>query len=160
MELVNKLWQFVNKDITGREEILELTDGFFGKVVYFGKKGQGGHWEAELRQPKSDDKFSVVIPASKDASLEPYAQLMASLIEDTDSMFKRCQQAFEIEWVKWVNGPFPARWKETFVLNCITLPENAELSDSWSVCYFVNPADRYFTARFQNGKVNDVIVDG
>ena len=160
MELLGKLWQLVEKDITGPVETLELTDGFFGKVVYFGTKGQAGHWEAELRQPRSDDKFSVVIPAGKEASLEPYAYLMANLLDDMDSMFKCCRQAFEAEWMKWVNEPFPARWRETFILNCITLPGNANLDDHWSLCYFVNPAERYFTALFHAGKVSEVIVDG
>ena len=160
MELLGKLWQLVEKDITAPVETLELTDGFFGKVSYFGTKGQAGHWEAELLQPKSADKFIVVIPAGKDVSLEPYARLMANLIKDMDGMFTRCQQAFEIEWHKWVNEPFPARWRETFILNCITLPGNASLDDNWSLCYFVNPAERYFTALFNAGKVSKVIVDG
>lgn len=160
MKLLSKLWQFINRDLTGREEILESTHSYFGKVIYFGRKGQDGYWEAELSKPGSDDRFSIIIPAAKEAPFEPYARLASVLTADLDGLFAKCRQDFAAEWTHWCEGPFPAHWRESFELDGIDLPAQADESSEWSVCYFSKPANRYFTAVLTGSKVREVIVDG
>jgi len=36
----------------------------------------------------------------------------------------------------------------------------AKTSEPWEVCYFVEPANHYFTAVFESGEVKGVTVDG
>ncbi len=48
MGLLRKLWQLANGDLLGREEVRESVHPYFGQVIYFGRKGQDGYWEAEL----------------------------------------------------------------------------------------------------------------
>lgn len=158
--MLSKLWQFINRDLAGREEVLESTHFYFGKVIYFGKKGQEGYWEAELPKPGSDDKFSIIIPAAKEASLDPYARLAAVLTADMDGLLAKCRHAFAAEWPHWCDGPFPAHWRESFELDGISLPAQADESNEWSICYFVKPANHYFTAVLMGSTVHEVIVDG
>ena len=160
MKLLSKLWQFVNKDLTGREEVLESSHPYFGKVIFFGRKGYRGYWEAELAHPDLTKKFSVLIPTGKDGAMEPYANFTSSLLKDLDGLFARCKPEFMFEYQKWSNEPFPPDWRRSFVLDGITLPEETDEIEEWSVCYFVEPANHYFTAVFQGGKVREVIVDG
>lgn len=158
MSLLRKLWQFVNSDLLGREEVVESEHPYFGKVVYFGRKGEGGYWEAEFHS--SSKAFSVIIPAQKTELLDPYITLCQNLTNDQESLFARCRPAFETEFAKWSKDPFPSNWREGFVLNGITLPDHADPTNEWSVCYFVPAARHYFTAQFKSGAISGVIVDG
>lgn len=160
MKLLSNLWQFINKDLAGREEVLESTHSHFGKVIFFGRKGQEGYWEAELPKPGSDDMFSIIIPAAKEEPLEPYAHLASALTADLDELFARCRQAFSAEWAHWCERPFPTNWRGSFELDGIILPAQANESNEWSVCYFATPANRYFTAVLRDRKVHEVVVDG
>jgi hypothetical protein len=158
VSILRKLWQFANGDLLGREEVVESEHPYFGKVVYFGRKGEGGYWEAEfLSEPKA---FSVIIPAQKAEPLDPYVELCQTLTNAPEKLFAACRPAFEAEFTKWSKAPFPRDWKEGFVLDGITLPDQADRNREWSVCYFVPAARRYFTAQFKSGAVAGVTVDG
>ena len=81
-------------------------------------------------------------------------------MKDLDGLFARCKPEFTSEYQKWTKEPFPTGWCRSFVLDGITLPEEADDSGEWSVCYFIEPASHYFTVVFQGGRVCKVIVDG
>ena len=158
MSLFQKLWQLANGDLLGREEVFEAEHPYFGKVVYFGRKGESGYWEAEIySEPKG---FSVIIPATRAEPLDPYEALCRSLTNDLGELFARCKPAFEAEFMKWSKEPFPSDWRKEFVLDGITLPDGADQNGEWSVCYFVPATKHYFTAQFKSGSVSQVIVDG
>jgi hypothetical protein len=159
MSLLRKLWQLANGDLLGREEVLESVHPYFGEVVYFGRKSQDGYWEAELSSPTQKDKFSVIIPAQKEETLDSYAALCQALTSDMAELFARCKVAFEIEFAEWTKDPFPTEPTSGFLLDGITLPEAADEKSAWSLCYFVPAAKRYFTAHFADGAVVKVEVD-
>jgi len=127
-------------------------------VLYLGRKGEGGYWEAEL--PAEPETFAVVIPAGKDESLDPYAALCGKLLDDRMELLRRCKAAFEAEFTKWKQASPPPHWEEGCFLDCITLPAAADEANEWSVCYFIAAANRYFIATFRGGALAEVIIDG
>ena len=80
--------------------------------------------------------------------------------EDLDLLFSRCRAAFEPEFLKWAKYPLPESWRRTFKLDGFQVPLEGRPSNTWELCYFVEPAHHYFTAVFENGKVSHVTVDG
>jgi hypothetical protein len=61
---------------------------------------------------------------------------------------------------RWAEKPFPAEWQADFSLVGLGLPEAGDNANPWNVCYFVDAANHYFTAYFEDGRPSYVTVDG
>ena len=154
--LLKRVWRMLNGDLLGREQVIELDHPDLGPIVYFGHKGQGGHWEAELGHPAQPEKFSITLPGPVSGPDPAQAALARSTARDLDALFERCRASFQQEFPKWSRSPWPEGWKAAFVLDGLGF----EGGGRWSACWFVRPANHYFTARFENGVVSEVVVDG
>jgi len=68
---------------------------YFGEMVYFGSKDPGTQ-------------------AGPEASEEAFCK---AVLSDVETLFKRCQTAFEPIFAKWTKQPFPSAWRDGFTLD-------------------------------------------
>jgi hypothetical protein len=80
-----------------------------------------------------------------------------SVLTDLDGLFEKCREAFEKEYMSWTKKSFPSKWKDTFMLDGFSVPPHGNPGAAWDVCYYVEPANCYFTARFEAGRLQQVI---
>lgn len=160
MGLLRRLWGLVNKDLTGRTFTRHGSHPYFGKTTYVGSKDAStSYWEAELQTPEGRP-LSVTFHGTPDGPAAGEVSFCQSTLSDLDALFERCRGSFEKEYARWAKGPLPSRWQGTFVLDGISLPRNGDPAAVWQVCYFAEPAGHYFTAEFEKGSVQRVVVDG
>ena len=160
MGLLRKLWGLVNRDVTGKTVAHEVNHPYFGRIIYFGSMDPSkGYWEAELRSADGGP-VSVTVNGTPDGPEPGEVLFCQSVLGDLDALFERCRPSFEKEYAAWAEGPFPSTWQGTFSLNGIALPRHGDPAGSWNACYFVEPAGHYFTAEFERGQIQRVVVDG
>jgi hypothetical protein len=73
---------------------------YFGEMVYFGSKDPGTQ-------------------AGPEASEEAFCK---AVLSDVETLFKRCQTAFEPIFAKWTKQPFPSAWRDGFTLDGFEVP--------------------------------------
>lgn len=154
--LLTRIFRFLNRDLSGREQVIEQEHPDLGRIVYFGRKGKGGYWEAELAHPAQAKKFSVTLPGPRTGPDPARVEFARSTARDLDALFERCRAAFQQEFPKWSRSPWPENWKAAFELDGLGI----ERGGKWSACWFVKPANHYFIAHFENGVLSEVVVDG
>ena len=160
MGLLRKIWALVNRDVTGKTFTREANHPYFGRIIYFGSTDPSkGYWEAELRSADGRP-VGVTVDGTLDGPEPEEVVFCQSVLGNLDALFARCRESFEKEYSAWAEGPFPSKWQGTFLLDGISLPRHGDPARSWSVCYFVEPAGHYFTAEFESGQVQRVVVDG
>jgi hypothetical protein len=98
----------------------------------------------------------VTLPGTQTGPEAAAVDFALSTVRDLDALFERCRPSFQHEYPKWTKSPWPDDWKAAFVLDGLGVNGDG-LRD---VCYFVKPANHYFTASFENGAVTGVVVDG
>jgi hypothetical protein len=133
-----------------------LDDPYFGRLTFM----RGGYWEGELVVPGVSEKVGLVVPASETGPSEEQAAFCRRLLADLDALFARCRPVFEGDFEQWAEKPFPAEWQADFSLVGLGLPEVGDNANPWNVCYFVDAANHYFTAYFEDGRPSYVTVDG
>ena len=121
---------------------------------------RGEYWEADLVVPGVKDKVGLVVPAGETGPSDAQALFCGALLSDLDGLFSRCRPVFEGDFEEWTERPFPGDWREEFALVGIGLPEDGEESKPWDVTYFVDSANHYFTAYFEEGRPSYLTVDG
>ena len=128
---------------------------------YFGRlRFMGDYWEGELTLPGEPEKIGLTVPAFEDGPSDAQVQLCRRLLSDLDGLFARCRPVFEGDFETWTQLPFPSDWREAFVLVGVGLPEDGDEMREWDVGYFVDVANHYFTAYFENGRASYLTVDG
>ena len=157
MSVLKKIWQTVNRDLTGREFEVQEEHPFFGTVTFFGDV-QGGYWEAELAHPDRADRFSIIIPCGRNDSLDPYAEFCAQVTSNLDALFAPCSPRLETAYRKRFQTENTTT-NPTFALDHLTLPKGADGNAEWSVCYGALDTSNYFTVYFENGQVREVVVN-
>jgi hypothetical protein len=88
---LKRIWRAMNGDLLGREEVVEKEHPGLGSIVYFGRKGEGGYWEAELEHPSLSKKFSVTLPGSQAGPEAAAVDFALSTVRDLDALFERCR---------------------------------------------------------------------
>lgn len=159
--LLRSIFGVLNRDLTGKTWEVRKTHPYFGEMVYFGSKDPAAcYWEAGLAAPNQSEPISVTMRGTQ-AGPEPSEEAFCkAVLSDVDTLFKRCQTAFEPIFAMWTKQPFPSAWRDGFTLDGFEVPPEGNADGQWHVCYFVEPTGRYFTAHFLKGEVSDVQVDG
>ena len=129
---------------------------YFGRLVFM----LGAYWEGELVLPGEPEKIGLTVPAPETGPSEAQVELCQRLLADLDGFFTRCRTVFEPDFESWAEQPFPAHWRDAFVLVGLGLPEDGDERRPWDVTYFVGAANHYFTAYFENGVASYLTVDG
>jgi hypothetical protein len=133
-----------------------LDHPFFGRVTFM----PGRYWEAELTAPAVKEKVGVTIPADETGPSPQQVAFCRTLLEDLDGLFERCRPVFVGRFEEWTEKPFPRDWREDFSLVGLGLPVDGDPAQPWDVTYFVDAANHYFTAYFENGTPADMTIDG
>ena len=152
---------FLNRDLTGKTWVSRQDHPYFGEAVYFGGKDPAqGYWEAEIAVPGMAKKISVTMTGTPEGPEPSEEAFCCSVLSDLDALFEKCRSAFLPVFTTWAEQPLPQDWRQSFALDGFDIPARGNPSMPWSVCYFVEPAGRYFTAEFIDGKVSNVQLDG
>jgi hypothetical protein len=133
-----------------------LDHPYFGRLTFM----PGDYWEGELDVPDSPEPVGLVVPAPDTGPDDAQAALCRELLADQDALFERCRPLFEGDFETWTKRPFPTAWREEFVLTGLGLPARGDEREPWDVGYFVDAANHYFTAHFEQGRPSYLTVDG
>jgi hypothetical protein len=133
-----------------------LDHPYFGRVMFMSRS----YWEGELSVPGQPEKVGLVIPAPESGPLEEQVEFCRGLLTDLDALFARCRPVFKGDFEVWTEKPFPVGWHEDFLLVGLGLPELGDETKPWDVCYFVDAANHYFTAYFEEGRPSYLSIDG
>jgi hypothetical protein len=133
-----------------------LDHPFFGRLTLM----RGGYWEGELLVPGVAERIGLVVPAPETGPSEQQAAFCRGLLDDLNGLFTRCRPVFEGDFEQWTGKAFPAAWRDEFSLVGLGLPEGGDPTSPWDVCYFVDAANHYFTAYFEDGQASYATVDG
>ena len=66
----------------------------------------------------------------------------------------------EPDFQQWTGKPFSGNWRDDFELMSIEIPREADENNEWTVGYYIDAANHYFTARFISGKPKYNEIDG
>ena len=159
--IFQKVFQFMNRDLTGKTWERETSYPYFGQMVYFGHRDPAKcYWETELSHPDLEKKIGVTLkgtPNGPEPSEEEFCRMVMS---DLNSLFAKCSDAFRAEFARWTKESFPSDWRESFTLDGFSVPRHGDVNEEWDVCYFATPTGHFFTAEFEQGRVARVVVDG
>jgi hypothetical protein len=155
--MLRKLKEF----IFGRPPI-EINHEFFGKILFMGgdKHKEDDYWEAELEIKGAKEPITVLIGAGKEGPDSKHAAFFKKCVSDLDTLFDKCWPIFEPDFQQWTGKPFSENWRDDFELMSIEIPREADENNEWTVSYYVDAANHYFTARFINGKPKYNEIDG
>lgn len=157
-KLIGKLLTF---DLTGRTWTHKAEHPYFENLLYFGaRKAEDRYWEAELPLPDGSGRIGVTMTGTPEGPTPEEEAFCRKALADLDALFERCRSAFEPEYVNWTKTALPENWRETMSLDGFQVPRNGDESEDWELCYFVEPANHWFTAVFKDGRVTMVSVDG
>jgi hypothetical protein len=120
----------------------------------------GGYWEGELVLPGEPEKIGLTVPAPEAGPSEAQVEFCRQHLADLDSLFALCRPLFEGDFQTWTEMPFPADWRTAFVLVGLGLPEEGDETSPWDVTYFVDAANHYLTAYFENRRPSYLTIDG
>jgi len=139
---------------------IEREHEYFGKILFMGGKVSepDDYWENEQKLSGVKEQISVLITAGIEGPSIEQVEFYKECIEDLDQLFKKCWPIFEPGFEQWTRKKFSGNWKEYFELMSIGIPKDANLKNNWSIGYFVDKANHYFTAQFENGipKYNEI----
>jgi hypothetical protein len=133
-----------------------LDHPYFGRLTFMFDH----YWEGELVVADVPEKVGLVIPAPATGPTEAQAAFCRRLLDDLDALFERCRPLFEPDFEEWAEKPFPAAWRDDFSLVGLGLPARGDEQEPWDVGYFVDAANHYFTAHFEQGRPSYLTVDG
>jgi len=133
-----------------------LDHPYFGRITFM----PGEYWEAELVVPGLPEKVGVTAPAPESGPTEAQVAFCRGLLADLDALFERCRPLFEGDFEQWTGKSFPQDWREEFSLVGLGLPTRGDEAEPWDAGYFVDAANHYFTAHFEQGLPSYLTVDG
>ena len=158
---LRSIFDFLNRDLTGKTWERRQNHPYFGAMVYFGSVDRAAsYWEAELPAPGQSKKIGVTMWGTTTGPTPSEEDFCRATLSDLDALFERCKVAFEPVFSKWAKRAFPTAWREAFTLDGFEVPADGDATKPWSICYFVEPAGHYFTAQLDRGEVFNVEVDG
>ncbi len=106
------------------------------------------------------EPLTVLINAPREGPTEKHVGFYKNAISDLDALFNKCWPIFEPDFKQWTNKDFSGNWKDDFELMSIEIPRDAAENNEWTVSYFVDASNHYFTARFINGEPKYNEIDG
>ena len=150
------------KELIMGEPSIEKNHVFFGKIVFIGNEKSKGndYWEAEFKIEGAKEPITVLINVGKDGPDSKHVDFIQNCITDLDALFDKCWPIFKPDFQQWAGKPFSGKWRDDFELVSIEIPKEANDKNEWTVGYFVDAANHYFTARFIDGKPRYNEIDG
>ena len=155
--MLQKLKEF----IFGKPPI-EIEHEFFGKMFFMGSDipADNDYWESELTIDGVHFTLTILVNAPKEGPDEKHVSFYQNVTSDLGALFDRCWPIFEPDFKQWTNKEFSGNWKDDFELMSIEIPMDADENNEWTVGYYVDAANHYFTARFIDGKPKFNEIDG
>ena len=155
------MFRKLKKIILGKPPI-EMNHEFFGKITFMkgDKLKEDDYWEAELKIKGAREPITVLISAGKEGPSSEHIAFFQKCVSDLDSLFNRCWPVLEPDFQQWSGRPFNGSWRDDFELMSIEIPKEADENNEWTVSYYVDAANHYFTARFIGGKPKFNEIDG
>ncbi len=150
------------RELLFRKPPVEMDHEFFGSIVFMGedKPADDDYWESELAIADNPKPVTVLINAPVTGPEDSQVIFCQQALSDPDGLFGRCWPVFEPDFEQWTGKAFGGDWRDDFVLISIEIPRNGDESHQWAVCYYVDAASHYFTARFVAGRPAFNEIDG
>lgn len=160
--LFAKIFNFLNKDLTGNTWETDSTHPFFGEMTYFGfKKNNNGYWECEVA---CEDRYVSVIINSpiETAPTLAHVEFAQSIINDLDATFDLAKSKIVPMFEEFPGTPFPKNWREAFLFTGMEIPLEVDTNNNWELSFecLLDKEGHTFTCYFENGKPVGVSVDG
>lgn len=153
--------KFLSFDFAGRTWTRRAQHPFFGELTYFGsKKCSECYWEAELSRSGLAEPVRVTMTGTSEGPTPDEQRFCETALDDLDALFDRCRPAFAMEFERWAERALPQDWRAEFALFGFQVPVDGDPAKPWEIRYFVDAADRSFLARFRDGMVAEVVVEG
>jgi len=155
------MWQIIKDLILGKSPI-EKQHEFFGKIIFMGGDvpAEDDYWESEISIKEAKEPLTVLINAPLSGPSNEHVNFYTNAVSDLGALFKKCWPIFEPDFEQWTDKKFSGNWKDDFEIMSIEIPRNADVTNEWTVSYYVDAANHYFTARFINGKPKYNEIDG
>ncbi len=132
----------------------------FGRMWFWPSDDGTSYWESE---PMINGQvIAVMFNAGVEGPSPEHERFLRWAAAEPDALFDLARPVLVPEYEQWVRQPFPATWREAFVLAGMELPDGGDRENPWSVSYdcLTDPAGHQFTAYFQHGRAVQVGVDG
>jgi hypothetical protein len=141
---------------------LEVEHAYFGNIIYMGGDvpEDNDYWEAEKIITGIKEPLTVLINATKEGPSDKHIAFYEDAISDLDALFEKCWPIFEPDFKQWTGKEFSGNWRDYFELMSLEIPKDADENNEWTVSYYVDLANHYFTARFINGNPKFNEIDG
>lgn len=150
------------KEFILRKPPIEMNHEYFGRILFMrgDKLKTDEYWEAELEIKRTKEPITVLINAGKEGPDSKHVAFFKKCVSDLDTLFDKCWPIFEPDFQQWTGKPFSGNWRDDFELMSIEIPREADENNEWTVGYFIDAANHYFTARFISGKPKYNEIDG
>jgi hypothetical protein len=155
------MWQKIKEMIIGKPPV-EMEHDYFGKILFMGgtEPADNDYWEAEARIDDAKEPLTLLINAPLSGPTKAHVEFYEKAVSDLDALFSKCWPIFESDFQQWTDKNFSGNWKDDFELMSIEIPRCADENNEWTVSYYVDAANHYFTARFVDGKPKYNEIDG
>jgi len=150
------------KEIIFGKPPLGMNHEFFGKILFMGGDvpAEDDYWECELEVDGCKEPIGVLITAGLEGPTTDQVEFYKQVTSNLDELFKQCWPIFEPDFDQWTGKKFSGQWRDDFEFQGIGIPKDANKDNNWHVCYFVDSANHYFTAQFENGEPKYNAIDG
>ena len=155
------MWKKLKAYIFGKPPVTVEHD-YFGTMLFLADDASGddGYWEAELLITAAKEPLTILINAPASGPDEAQVEFCQQAISDLDALFDKCWPVFEPDFKGWAGKEFSGRWQDDFEIMSIEIPRNADESGEWTVGFYVDAVNHYFTARFIDGEPRYNEIDG
>ena len=142
--------------------VVEIDHDYFGKIFFMGGSvpEDDDYWECELIVNDDKEPISIQITADINGPTSKQVMLCKANLSNLDGLFAKCWFIFEPDFQQWTDKKFSGKWRDDFELMGFSIPKDADTNNAWNVCYFVDSANHYFTAQFENGIAKYNEIDG
>jgi hypothetical protein len=139
----------------------ERQDPLFGRMWFWPSDVNGrSYWETE--PTVAGQRISVGFRAGLEGPSPEHAAFLRWAAAEPDALYALARPLLEPEFERWVRRPFPAAWRDAFVLAGLDIPDGGLMENPWSVSYdcLLDQSGHQFTVEFEGGRPASVSVDG
>ncbi len=149
--MLKSLFQFLNRDLTGRSWEREIAHDYFTNLVYFGNKDRKrAYWEAEV-PAATGPTFVAYLQSGPEGPSPADEQFCRELATKAPDLCERCASLVSRAAGRSVTGSL-------LRLESIEVPENGDITKPWEATFDLN--DQLFVVRMQHGEPTAVVREG
>ncbi len=155
-----RILQIIKRFLLGKPAP-KMQHDYFGCIVFMGGDSpqDDDYWECELIEADKEP-ISIQIMADINGPVAAQQTFCAGMLADQNALFARCWPVLAADFEPWTQKKFSGDWRDDFELMGFSIPKNGDENNEWEVCYFVDSANHYFTARFESGVARYNEIDG